>query len=325
MLRKVEPGAWPCPHAGCTRAFDSNEALGFHVKRVHRVKPELQHLIDGACKLEPAGGQLVCSNSSGGLPDGPNTSTFCSAVFLPPLDGPSAAKSLAATLSWWELDERVPQTVKQRQKEDVEEIFQDKMQKLQLFLRQYINDNWGAQAPPQIDLGQFPEAQRFWPGELETLAREKTYCKHAFGVVEPEMFHLGDSELQLVDDAGNVIQVIHSNDVAAVFPFAPQLRSLFTNGDLYHVMQEFRTKAKVASVEDAKICSHFDGDEWKTNPFVTQHKDAYSLSWYCDEQIPLGSTKGRSCSSTTPCWTWGQFIAARMRPYFPPTWCLMIT
>ena len=99
--------------------------------------------------------------------------------------------------------------------------------------------------------------------------------------------------IQLRPETIATFEQVVTRDECAIFPFAQQVRSVMSNGDLYDAMQAFR-QCNVNGSTDGKIRSFYDGDAWKTRPFFELHRDAYVLSFYYDDVTmtnPIGQYK----------------------------------
>jgi hypothetical protein len=245
--------------------------------------------------LEAQESAVSVAAPTAGLAESCSGSASSSVPMLPPINGKDSVSNIHQMLSKWELEDRVPQTVKQRQKDEIEDVYQAKLQKLQAAAQQCINEH--VADAPQLDFDSDPEftdLRRFFPAVLDSIAKEHNYTRTQLNVVEPVIYHLGNTviELPVVDD-DEAPQHIVSRDECAIFPFAEQVRAVLSNADLYEAMQAFRRENSQGS-HDAKIRSFYDGAAWRTSPFFTLHRDAHVLNFYYDDVTmtnPIGQYK----------------------------------
>ena len=277
---------YSCDEPLCGCSFLSFASLEKH-SRVHAVSST--HL-EQLTECNAASRVTVADN----LQESVGSGSSSSVVPLPSIEGPDSLRNVHEMLTRWELDDRVPQTVKQRQKEAIEEVYAAKFRKLKVAAQECINRHV-PNNPPQVDFDTDPSFEglsSFFPEVLETIRLEKSYTKEQLGVVEPIIVHLGDTTVELPGLDDTFEQVV-TRDECAIFPFAQQVRSVMSNGDLYDAMQAFR-QCNVNGSTDGKIRSFYDGDAWKTRPFFELHRDAYVLSFYYDDVTmtnPIGQYK----------------------------------
>ena len=227
-----------------------------------------------------------------------------SSVSLPPITQPYATtQHIADVLLQWELEERVPQTVKQSQKKDIERIFEAKLDTLQQYIDTEIAtqlEGVALQQPVSIQARECPGISTFFPDIFRTIETERSYAKKTLGVVSHEVLVLGESTFELrADIYSEGTQVVASKDECIIFPFAESIAQVLQQQDIFDAMETFRQRRAMAlqregDVLQQSISSYYDGLDWRTHPFFEAHRDAYSLAFYYDEDTvtnPLGQYK----------------------------------
>ena len=278
----------PCDFPGCFKTFHNLGALDRHRSTQHKSVVNENYI--GAAG--PSGTAIVEERAS----------VVTEAAQLPHLGNQRADTAcIASTMMDWELEHRVPPTVKQRQKKDVEKLYQEKLKSLQTYVD---NALIGCGAQTQITLTECPGISTFFPDVLKTIHRERTYAKLELGVVQHEVLHLGTSEVSIgYNDSEQDVQVVQSNDECIIFPFAETVKQVLTKEELYESMEIFRRERSTTS--NTTIDSFYEGHEWKTHPFFVRHRGAYSLVFYWDDVTltnPIGHYKRKvdAHATTTP-------------------------
>jgi hypothetical protein len=234
-------------------------------------------------------GKLAASSSS--RPNVP--------VILPPISSSKASvRQVHHKLLGWELDDRVPRSVKQRQKEDIEELFQCKMVDLQ----KEVNQALATAVPentPIINIQGCDSVKSFFPEILSTIEKEHAFSKKNLELVEPVTLHLGESTVKVTITDSDTVEVVSSVDDCIIFPFAKQLQAVLSQCELYDAMQRFRKQFRDNPNKDGRIRSHFDGEEWQKHPFFVKHPGAYAIEFYYDDVTitnPIGHYKRKICA-----------------------------
>lgn len=73
-------------------------------------------------------------------------------------------------------------------------------------------------------------------------------------------------------------------DYAMVVPFHEQLQTILSNEDLVSIIKEHHaTRAKRRSANDGLISEYYDGQFYKSEPFLTKHADCLVVDLYYDD------------------------------------------
>jgi hypothetical protein len=276
--------SWRCHFPGCGTAFETPGKLEHHTLRIHKgALHSRTEITIGEC------------STSGSL-SGP---TALPAIALG--NEWATTRKIADTLFDWELEHRVPQTVKEKQKKDIENMYQAKVEQLQQHVDTQLSQiQIAPDAPlPAINLRQCPGVSNFFPDALRSIHMERKFARIEFGMVEHVVVKLGTSHVTVHLANGDQV-AIESQDEAIIFPFAESVQRVMEQQDLYDAMQVYRRQRPAAGPRDCNpetdtICSVFHGYEWRaSHPFFVKHRDSYAISFYYDEVTvtnPLGQYK----------------------------------
>lgn len=269
-----------CTYPGCGKGFSTIGQLEKHETIKHSFD---QALLAAPADPEPSSCQLIEAGCT-----------------LPPIDNPySTTQALIAnTLFNWELEQRVPQSVKQKQKDQIERHYQAKMESLQVYIDNQLQ-SLELDKTPSITISECPGITSFFPDALKTIDLERKFARQELGVVKPEVLQLGVSYVTTdlsTADGDNL--VIKSHDECIIFPFAETVAKVMQQEDLYDAMREYQRK-KAQALErshtiDDTIASVYDGHEWRTRPFLVKHRDSYTIEFYYDDVTvtnPIGQYK----------------------------------
>jgi hypothetical protein len=306
-----------CSWPGCFKSFPSAALLERHVHTQHQQPASLS----GAVATAAAGAVAFATSATFGVSAITNASQAvvvraAQTPMLPPIEITNpwcTTRRIADTLFDWELEHRVPQSVKQKQKEHIEKMYQAKKDVLQSHVDMTLQtqleglDLQGRNIRVSLNDCKLENEgiSTFFPEALKTIHLERKYARVELGVVEHEVLHLGTSEVTITTASGEE-HVVQSQDECIIFPFAQQVAQVMQQQDLYEAMQAFRSQQSSAlqrmplqNWETDTIATVYDGWAWRTNPFHVIHRGAYSLAFYYDDVTvtnPLGQYKRKVCS-----------------------------
>jgi hypothetical protein len=186
------------------------------------------------------------------------------------------------SLTRWQYEHYVPQTIVQQIKEDVQELHALNMVAMKSMIEVEVQRH-GTDGDMETIFKAF---NKFWPG-METRHMEKAMRKQVFQPVKGHVNTLGERWVQMEDQWFKVTDTCYS------YPFEEQLESILSNQHFYDALQKHRSWRR-SQPQDDKIKDLFDGQKWQRTPFFQMHVDAYTVLFYYDDVTvtnPLGNYK----------------------------------
>ena len=263
----------PCYHPACWQTFKTTRARMLHCQRKHPgVNETFTLLYDVRNASEDNDASTACFHRS-------EEQTIL------------YQRQSIVSLTNWELEHFVPRSVKQRIKEDVQDLHALNMGDLKAAVQSAYSTAATDASPPDLDAC-FDAFSHFWPG-LETQWLEGKMVQLEMPTVKPEQVHLGQRTVLLKESGDSEGKEYLINDTCLIFPFKEQFEMVLKNEHLYEALKTHRKQRFKTSRPD-EVNSVFTGQKWQKDPFFSAHTDAYTILFYYDDVTvtnPLGSYK----------------------------------